>query len=109
VTEPAAIARELLAAIAAHEPADAGLMRIEPRQQAGTRRAAAAGVVTLREPQAAGREAIEVRRANLAAVAAEIRPTQVVGEDDENVWPVGGRWIACHGDRDSRHDDCGDA
>jgi len=51
---------------------------------------AAGGVVALREPQAARREGVEVRRVDLAAVDAEVGETEVVGQDHEDVGP---RWL----------------
>ena len=90
----AAVAGEFLApitragilrrAVGSHEP-DARLVRIQPREQRRARRAAARAVVKLREPHPARRERVEIRRANLTAVAAEIRPPEIVGEDDEDV------------------------
>ena len=52
----------------ADEPANARLMWIESREQAGPRRAAASGVVSLCEPQPASRKPIEIRCADFAAV-----------------------------------------
>src|SRR5262249_14764653 len=39
----------------------------------------------LREAQPAGRETVEVGSMNLAAVAAEVREANVIGQDDDNV------------------------
>ena len=55
-----------------HHVPDAGLVRVEAGEQAGPGRAAAGGVVELGEPQAAGGQRVEVRRGDLAAVAAEV-------------------------------------
>ena len=47
-------------------------VRIQPGQQAGSRRTTAATVVELAEPQAAGGQCIHIRRLNLAAIASDI-------------------------------------
>ena len=71
------------------EPAQPGLMRIEPGDQRRPRRAAAGTVVELREPHAARRQRVEVRRRNLAAVAADVREAHVVDQHDDDVRPLG--------------------
>ena len=65
--------------------AHAGLMRIEARQERGPRGTAPAGVVELREAHAVFCERIEVRRGDLAAVAAEVGPAHVVDQNDDDV------------------------
>ena len=72
--------------------ADACLMWIEPGQQACPARAASADVVELRESQPAGREGIQVRRVDLAAIAADVAETDIIGEQDDDV-----RSIRCIG------------
>ena len=67
------------------EDADAGLVRMQAGQQRGARRAAARGVVELREAQAVGGEAVEVGRVDLAAVAADVGVAHVVVEDQDDV------------------------
>src|SRR5262249_42708506 len=64
-----------------HHVADAGLVWIKAGEQTGAGRAAAGGVVELREAQAAGGEGVEVGRRDLAAVAAEVGVAHVVGQD----------------------------
>ncbi len=89
-----AIAGELLTFIAragkfcgligSHQP-DARLMRIKSREQRRTRGAAERAGIELREAQPSRRERVEIRRADLAPVAPEVRPAEIVGEDDEDV------------------------
>src|SRR5690606_2113946 len=72
--------------------ADARLVRIEAGEKRRPRRAAAPGVVKLREAKAVLRESIEGRRPDLAAVAAEVGEAHVVREDDDDVGTlIGGR------------------
>ena len=80
-------------------------MRIQPGQQGGPRRATAACVVELGEAKPAGRETIEIRRANLASVAADIGVAHVISHDDDDVGARRGcqrnrkqeeRWEALH-------------
>ena len=78
--------------VAVGENADAGLVRMQSGQQRCARRAAAGGVIELRIAQAVGREAVEVRSFDLAAVTADIRKSHVVVEDDQDVGAVG--WFA---------------
>jgi len=82
--EAALVAR--LALVLGHV-ADARLVRVETGQQRGARRAAARGVIELREAQAVRRERVEIRRRNLAAVAAEVGEAHVIHEDDDDVRP----------------------
>ena len=72
-------------AVVVGEDADARLVRMQAGQQRCARRAAARRVVELREAHAVRGQAVEVRRADLAAVAAEIREAHVVGEDQHDV------------------------
>ena len=73
------------ALLAVHHVADARLVRVKPGEQRGARGAAAGGVVELRKAQPARRERIEVRRGNLAPVAAEVGEAHVVGENVNDV------------------------
>ena len=66
---------------------------MQPGHQRRPRRAAEGTVVELREPDAFRRQPIQVRRLNLAAVAAEIGKAHVVGQDDDDVRAVGGTAI----------------
>jgi hypothetical protein len=50
----------------------AGLLAVESREQRGSRRATNRVVVKLREPQSVGRQGIDMRCLDLAAIAAEI-------------------------------------
>lgn len=70
-----------------HHVADASLMRIQPRQQAGPRRAASGGIVKLREPHTVLGEFIQVRGGDFTAVTAEVGEAHVVAEDDDHVRP----------------------
>ncbi len=67
------------------EDADAGLVRVQAGQHRRPRRAAARGVVELREAQPVGGEAVEVRRLDLAAVAADVGVAHVVVEDQHDI------------------------
>ena len=79
------------------EKAHAGLMRIEAGHQRRPRRTAAGRVVELREPHAMLRQGIDVRRGNFAAIAAEVRPTHVVDENDDDIG-----WRFCLGGQTGR-------
>jgi hypothetical protein len=78
-----------LTLIAGHG-ADAGLMRIEAGEERGPRGAAAGGVVELSEAEAAGGEGVEMRRADFAAVAAQLGVAEIVGQDQNHVGFFGG-------------------
>jgi len=81
---------------AAVEMPHAGLMGIEPGEQCGPRRAAPRGVVKTCESQAAGRQRVDVRRGDLAAVAAEVAEPDVVHQDHHHVGSprcLGWDWI----------------
>ena len=67
------------------EDAHAGLVRMESREHRCPRRAASRRVVELREAQAVRRQAVEVGRLDLAAVAADVREAHVVVEDQHDV------------------------
>ena len=82
------VAAVAVVAAVLHHVADARLVRIQAGEQARPGRAAAGRVVELREPQAAGGQPVEVRRVDLAAVAADVREAHVVGEDDDDVRPA---------------------
>jgi hypothetical protein len=60
-------------------------MGIQPREQRRPRRAATGRVVKLREPQPVGGERIEIRRLDLAAVAAQIAEAHVISENDDDI------------------------
>ena len=61
------------------------LLRVIAGQQRRARRPATRGIVKLREAQAAFRQRVEIGRMNLATVATEIRVTEVVGQDEQDV------------------------
>jgi hypothetical protein len=86
-----AIVAEIALVLAAAEVADhlahARLVRMEAGQQRGAGRAAARAVVELAETDAARGERVEVRGADLGAVAADVREAHVVGEDHDDVRP----------------------
>ena len=62
---------------------------MEPSQERGTRGTAASGVIEVREPETADGQRIKIRRGNLAAEAADIGIAHIVGEDDDDVGPLG--------------------
>ena len=68
--------------------ADAGLVRVQTRQQRRPRRAAAGRVVHLGEAQPALGKRIERRRGYLRSVTPEIREAEVVGQDHDDVGPA---------------------
>ena len=77
-------------------------LRVVARQQRPAGRPAAGGVGGLRVPQASRREPIEMRCVDLAALTAEIRKAEVVGQDHHHVGcriRCGG-CQCCHGDED---------
>jgi hypothetical protein len=65
-----------------------GLVRVQARQQRRAGGAAAGRVVELGVAQPVTRQRIDIGRADLAAVAADVGPPQVVREDDEDVGPL---------------------
>ncbi|GAG93766.1 unnamed protein product [marine sediment metagenome] len=44
-------------------------------------------IIEVREPEPLGRQAVEMGRVDLAAIAAQIRITQVVAEDQHDIRP----------------------
>ena len=60
-------------------------LRVVARQQRPAGRPAAGGVGGLRVPQASRREPIEMRCVDLAALTAEIRKAEVVGQDHHHI------------------------
>ena len=79
------LADTLAAAADTRERVAVNLLRVVTREQRGARRPAARGVVELGEPHAVIGEPVEVRRGDLAAVAAEVGVAEVVGEDEYDV------------------------
>jgi hypothetical protein len=78
--------------------ADPRLVRVKSRQKTRARRTAAGSVIELREAQSASRQAVQVRRPYLSAIAADVGEAHIIREDQDNVRP---RW---HIDRfRSRH------
>lgn len=67
----------------------ANLLGIVAGQDRRPRRPATSRVVELREPKAVLRECVEVGGRDLAAVAAGIRETHVVREDEQHIRPGG--------------------
>jgi len=74
-----------------HHMPDAGLVRVEPAHEARASRAAAGGVVEVREPQPVGGQTVEARRVDLTAVAPDVRVTHVIRHDQDDVGLLGGR------------------
>ena len=79
----------ILAKLAHHVP-HARLVRVQPRDQRGTRRAAAGVVVERAEAQTAGGEAVEHGRVDLAAVTADVGEAHVIRHRDDDVGPLCG-------------------
>ena len=67
------------------EITDARFVRVQAGDERRARRTATRGRVDLLETRAGPGETIEIRRGDLAAVAAEIRVAEIVGQDDEHV------------------------
>ena len=68
-----------------HHVADSGLVRVQPRHQAGPCRATAARVVELRETQSIGSQLVQSRRGDLASVTPDVRVPHVIGHDQDDV------------------------
>ena len=79
--------------------ADAGLVRVQPGQKRRPGGTATSEVVHLREPDAALGQPVEVGRGNLGAVAAQVRKSHVVGQDEDDVGPFRGNRSASGRDR----------
>ena len=79
------LADTLAAAADTRERVAVNLLRVVTREQRGAGRPAARGVIELREAHALVGEPVEVRRGDLAAVAAEVGVAEVVGEDEYDV------------------------
>ena len=62
-----------------------GLLRVVAGEQAASGGSAAGGGVALREAESAGGEGVEIRCVDVAAVAAGVGKSHVVGEDDDEV------------------------
>ena len=67
------------------QDANAGLMRVQTREQRRARRTAARRVVELREAQAVTGQPVQMGRVDFAAVAADVGIAHVVVEDQKNV------------------------
>ena len=79
----------ILGAVSGSNPIrDADSVRIEARQQCGTRRRAdGAGRVPIGEPHATGSQSINVRGlVKIGALATQVAPSQVIDDDDYDVW-----------------------
>ena len=63
----------------------ADLLRVVAGEQGGAGRPAARGVVELGEAKAALCQSIEIRRFDLAAITTEVRPAEVIREDDDHI------------------------
>jgi len=68
---------------------DARLMRMQTRQERSPCRAASRGVVKLREPNAARRKGVQLRRLDFAAVTADVGITHVIGHNQDDVRTTG--------------------
>jgi hypothetical protein len=63
----------------------ADLLTMEASQERRSRRAADGVVIELPEAEALGRELVEMRGGDLAAVAAKIGPAEIVGQNDDDI------------------------
>ena len=61
-------------------------MRIQPREQRGSCRTAASGIVEVSKPQPVCSQPIKIGSLDFAAVAANVRVPHVISHDDNNVW-----------------------
>jgi hypothetical protein len=68
-----------------HHVADAGLVRVQAGEKAGAAGTAAGRIAEVREADAGTGQAVDVRRADLAAVTADVAETHVIGKDDDDV------------------------
>ena len=90
VEQVAGVSRTALGrGLGADEVADARFVRMQAGDERRTRRATARGVIAFLETRAGLGQAVQVRRRNLAAVGAEVRVAEIIGEDDEHVRTVG--------------------
>jgi hypothetical protein len=69
--------------------AEAVEVRVDAREQNGSRRRAARVRVEVREARAVARERVEARRSDLASERAHVGETQVIAEDDDDVRAAG--------------------
>lgn len=94
-----------------HHVSDAGLVRVEPGQQAGSSGAAASRVVELSESQTCGGKCIQRWCADFTAVTAEIREAHVVAEDHNDVgtrsWWSGLQWQTARMQREQHRQNAG--
>ncbi len=81
------VARVAVRGVVEVQDADPDLVGVQPGHQRRARRAAAGGVVELRQPDALGREPVDVRGVDLAAEAADVGEPHVVREDQDDVRP----------------------
>jgi acyl-coenzyme A synthetase/AMP-(fatty) acid ligase len=65
------------------------LLRIVPGEESATRGPATRGVVELGETEPVPRQRVEVWRLNLAAIAAGIGISHVIGQDEDDIWRSG--------------------
>jgi hypothetical protein len=80
------------AAILHHVP-DARLMRVKPRQQTGSRRAAARRVVKLAEAKSTGGQLIQVGCMYLTPIATQVGYPHVVAEQNHEAWSLWRRFL----------------
>ena len=65
--------------------ADSGLVRVETREQRSPGRATAACVVESRETESFAGQSVEIRGLYFAAIAAEVRISEIVTQDHQNI------------------------
>ena len=75
-------------AIAVGKNSNAGLMRMQPSQQRGSRRAAARRVVELRIAQPIRSQTVEIGGFDLATVTADVRKSHIIVQDDQDIGAV---------------------
>ena len=88
--------------------AHARLVRVHAGQKTGARRRAARRAVELCESDSARGKRIQIRRGNLAAIRADVGPSHVVDQNDDDVWArVGLRRRRCPQGAEHDHSDHG--
>ena len=90
-----------IASFEAGERVASNLLSVVTSQQCSACRPAASCVVELRKPQAVRRQSVQVGRRDLATVAADVRITEIIGENDQDIRSLRGCFdAACERERD---------
>ena len=69
------------------------LLAVQSRQERGPSRTTDGVVIELREPQSVTGQRVNVRRVDLAAVAADVRPAQIIRHYEDDIGTFGGGLI----------------